>query len=62
MSPPRKPQEQDRVFILGFAGAEIYYSTTERKIYSSLSASSTREVVGKRDERIGREGSSLDAE
>lgn len=61
MNPSRQPQEQNKVFILGFSGTEIYYSATERRIYSSFSTAPTKEVVGEKDDFMGGDGSSFDA-
>lgn len=62
MKPRQTPEEQSRVFILGFSGAQIYYSSKDRKIFSSLCPVEVRDAVNENDEIVGGESTSRDAE
>lgn len=51
------PQAETKVFILGFSGSEIYYSTSERRIISDLSTNLEKRRCLEREQLINEDSS-----
>jgi len=49
MKPRKEEQREAEVFILGFSGAEIYYSASEHRVFSCLNAALTSSTCTESD-------------